>query len=267
VLEEVGTPVERGFSGVSAGTRTRRAASAYVTVGKRLVDVLFGTLLLFFALPVIVVLAIVSSVTLKAWPFFVQARVGRDGRHFRFPKIRTLPKTAAAAADKHEIASIPLPRWCALLRKTHLDELPQLVCVVTARMSLVGPRPEMPELLVRYPHAFAERRGAVRPGCTGLWQISVAHAGMIYDGQEYDEFYIERASLGLDIWILWRTVLASLSSRYEIRLDDLPSWTSRESSVPALAPRVMLATAGEPDIDLTALEAIDVIEESSSNVT
>ena len=261
MLEQAGSPDDGWFPSARAGTGTDRDASAYVTVGKRVVDLCFGALLLIFALPVIIVLAIVSAVTLKAWPFFVQDRVGRDGRNFRFPKIRTLPKTAAAAADKHTIASIPLPRWCAFLRKTHLDELPQLICVVTAKMSLVGPRPEMPELLVRYPHALAEMRGAVRPGCTGLWQISIAHAGMIYDAQEYDEFYIERASLALDIWILWHTVLASLSSRYEIRLAGLPSWIRRESSLPAFAPRVVPVAVGEADIDLTTL---DLAEEAAS---
>ena len=233
-------------------TRSHRESTFYVTVGKRAVDLVLGVVAGVVAVPVIAILATVSALSLRTWPFFVQDRVGRDGRRFRFPKIRTLPKTAAAAVDKHEIARIPIRRWSAFLRNTHLDELPQLYCVVSGRMSLVGPRPEMPEILLRYPAAFAAKRSSVRPGCTGLWQVSVDNSRMIYDAPEYDEFYVDHASFALDARILWRTVLSSLSSRFQITLADLPGAARRVEVVRAAGG----AVDREPvvDNDLTLLQ-------------
>jgi len=257
-----------GESLATAVTRRRDASRVYVTVGKRATDIAVGLVLTAVALPIIAVLAIVSAISLRAWPFFVQDRVGRDGRGFRFPKIRTLPKTAAASADKREIARISIPRWCELLRSTHLDELPQLFCVLSGTMSLVGPRPEMPRMLERYPRAFAVTRASVRPGCTGLWQVSVDNGGMIYEAPQYDEYYVDHSSLALDLWILARTLLSSMSSRYRTTLASIPKWAGGPGpSAPApasVAPRVESTRTAEPaapradhryDIDLTTVES------------
>jgi nucleoside-diphosphate-sugar epimerase/lipopolysaccharide/colanic/teichoic acid biosynthesis glycosyltransferase len=232
----------------------------YTAVGKRSIDVVVGALLCLVALPVIALLAVLSAIALRGWPFFVQDRVGRGGRRIRFPKIRTLPKSAPAAADKRSIAAVPMPRLSELLRGTHLDELPQLFCVVAGSMSLVGPRPEMPEMLPRYPVEFAQNRAQVRPGCTGLWQVSVASAGMIYEAPEYDDYYISHTSFALDAWILWRTVLSATSPRRRVELDSLPARFPR--TAPAM-PRVNIVPAVEPagaapepaySIDLTRID-------------
>ena len=92
-----------------------------------------------------------------------------------------------------------------LLRRSSLDELPQLINVVKGDMSLVGPRPEMPFIVDRYNHA-ARARLAVRPGITGLWQISRARSLPIHHNLQYDLFYIERQSIFLDAAILLRTI-------------------------------------------------------------
>jgi lipopolysaccharide/colanic/teichoic acid biosynthesis glycosyltransferase len=179
----------------------------YVGGGKRALDLTLGAVLALVVLPVILVFAAVSAIGFRTWPIFVQPRVGRNGRIFRFPKIRTLPPSTYVAADKYALESVPIPRWAHALRQSHLDELPQLLLVPFGRMSLVGPRPEMPGMCDRYPREFIRARLAVRPGCTGLWQISQATPAMIYEAPEYDLTYLERMSLGLDLWVLWRSVV------------------------------------------------------------
>src|SRR3954447_14250682 len=115
-------------------------------VAKRTFDVTVAATLLILTLPVIVLCAFVSLVSLRAWPFFTQTRVGRGGRSFRFVKIRTLPRNAPKYACKYDLAGLRVPRGTLLLRELHLDELPQLALVILGRMSLVGPRPEMAQL-------------------------------------------------------------------------------------------------------------------------
>jgi len=187
---------------------------------KAAVDILGGTLLALLATPVIVAGAIGSAVAFRTWPFFVQRRIGHRGREFRCVKIRTLPKRTPPTLDKYSLDGVAIPRLARLLRSTHLDELPQLWQVPVLRMSLVGPRPELPEIEARYPEWLRSMRRTVRPGCTGLWQISVGAPGMIYEAPEYDECYITHRSLRLDAWILWRTARMAAGGR-AITLDDL----------------------------------------------
>src|SRR5439155_24639230 len=112
------------------------------------------------------------AISLRAWPFFVHERVARDGELFRFLKLRTLPPSAPRYASKYEIRTVQRSRLTAWMRQRHLDELPQLLLVVAGKMSLVGPPPEMAELHGSMEPAFARARTQVRPGCSGLWQIS-----------------------------------------------------------------------------------------------
>src|SRR5438093_1962256 len=152
----------------------------YQRWGKRAFDIVVGTTLAIVAVPMIVVLAIGSAIAFRAWPIFVHRRTGRFGEPFSFPKIRSLPTTAPRAADKYVILlGVQTNAFGRFLRRTHLDELPQLFVVPFGRLSLVGPRPEMPELADKYPTSFAVARTRVRPGCTGLWQISNASEGLI----------------------------------------------------------------------------------------
>ena len=82
--------------------------------------------------------------------------------------MRTLPTTAPRYATKYELVRLRIPAFSLMLRRLHLDELPQLLHVLAGKMSLVGPRPEMPNLYCAFDAEFAERRVSVRPGCTGL---------------------------------------------------------------------------------------------------
>ncbi len=185
-------------------------------------DVVLGSVLALLAIPVIAVLAIGVACSLRCSPFFTQQRVGRDGRPFRFWKLRTLPRAAPAYADKYAIQGLGTPRLARFLRRTHLDELPQLFLVVRGHMSLVGPRPEMPHLHAGAEQGFACARTSVRPGCAGLWQASVDQHGLIWEAPEYDLFYLRHASVLLDLWILWRTVALITGLGGHVNLSDVP---------------------------------------------
>jgi lipopolysaccharide/colanic/teichoic acid biosynthesis glycosyltransferase len=117
-----------------------------------------------------------------------------------------------------------------MLRRSHLDELPQLFLVVVGKMTLVGPRPEMPSVHDQhFDPVFAHIRTSVRPGCTGLWQISDHCGEMIYEHPEFDECYVRNRSLRFDLWILRRTVrfMWPVAARTLVSLDDVPSWAVR----------------------------------------
>jgi lipopolysaccharide/colanic/teichoic acid biosynthesis glycosyltransferase len=194
-------------------------------------DVIAGSVLALVALPVIAVCAIGAAIALRSWPFFVQRRVGFREREFRFVKIRSLPRCTPVATDKYSLDAVPIPRFARFLRASHLDELPQLLLVPLRKMSLVGPRPEMPEIATRYPAEFASVRTSMLPGCTGLWQVSEDASGMIYEAPEYDEFYIRNWSMRLDFWILWRTLRGLLEGQF-ITLEDLPVRVGTVSAAP-----------------------------------
>lgn len=193
---------------------------------KRIVDVVVAGVASVVTLPIVVVLAIGSAISFRAWPFFTQPRLGKDGAVFRFIKIRSLPKSAPDTADKYELAAVDNTRYGRFLRKSHLDELPQLWLVVWGTMSLIGPRPEMPELAATFDPDFVAKRTAVRPGCTGLWQISADAAGLIGEAPQYDLAYIERRSARLDWWILMRTARVTFGGRTLSALSDAPDWTN-----------------------------------------
>ena len=170
---------------------------------RRLIEAGVAAMLLVAAIPVILLAAAVSAVTYRAWPFFVQDRVGRGGRTFRLVKVRSLP------------------RHMVRLRTLHLDELPQLWHVVTGDMAFVGPRPEMPNLHAKLPARFAAERVSVTPGLTGLWQISPHCNLLIGDRTEYDRLYIEHRNPSFDLWILWRT-LVKMATGQTTHLFEVP---------------------------------------------
>jgi O-antigen biosynthesis protein WbqP len=193
-------------------------------VYRRALDVAVSAVLALLVLPLIVVAALGSAVALRAWPFFVQDRVGRDGNLFRFVTVRTLPTDVPRYTDKHQLAHHHIPAFCRFLRTFHLDELPQVFLVLSGRMSLVGPRPEMAELHDRMPARFARERTTVRPGCTGLWQISHACTDLIGAAPEFDRFYLAHRTVRLDLWVLARTALQMTGLGGLVSLDDVPQW-------------------------------------------
>ncbi|MCA1554763.1 MAG: sugar transferase, partial [Chloroflexi bacterium] len=141
---------------------------------------------------------------------FKQPRLGHHRKRFDVFKFRTMhingseqgPKPTAY--DDQRLTKVG--RW---LRRTSLDELPQLFNVLRGEMSLVGPRPEQEYLLARYP-AGGQRRFEVKPGLTGWWQVN-GRLQPMYEHLSYDLYYVDHQSLWLDLKILWLTMGAVLS--------------------------------------------------------
>jgi lipopolysaccharide/colanic/teichoic acid biosynthesis glycosyltransferase len=163
--------------------------------------------------------AILVRLTMGAPVFFVQPRVGQEGRVFSMIKLRTMATPAAATGSVATVRGdpriTPCGRW---LRLSHIDEIPQLLNVLAGHMSLVGPRPEQPLLAEAYTRqiaAFAFRQ-MVRPGITGWAQI---RAGYAADAEEtrvklgYDLFYLKNFSFALDLQIIARTFVALVRAR------------------------------------------------------
>ena len=186
-----------------------------------MVDLVVGSALSIVTLPVVFVAAVGAAVSFRAWPFFVQERVGRRGRPIRVVKVRSLPAGAPSAADKYEVAQFDNTRFGSWLRRTHLDELPQLWLVVSGSMSLVGPRPEMPHLARRFSGAQQMARAPFRPGCVGLWQNSEHNAGLMAETPEYDVVYAANWSLALDAYLV-ATAIRMVFGGGRLRLADLP---------------------------------------------
>lgn len=195
------------------------------SVVKRSVDLSVGLVLLVLCAPLILGVALVSVAAYRTWPFFTQVRLGRAGRPIRVTKIRTLAPTTPPDLGKDQLDAHRPGAACRFLRAHHLDELPQLAQVVSGSMSLVGPRPEMPALAARFPSGFAALRTQVRPGLTGLWQVSTALEGLIADAPEYDIHYVNSRTALLDLWVLSRTTLRLVGRPGIEALDEIPGWT------------------------------------------
>lgn len=177
---------------------------------KRSFDIVFAlVLLLLLAVPMLVI-AIIVKISSKGPVLYYQARLGLNGKPINIIKFRTMYPDAEADGLRWSMGDddpriTPVGR---ILRKTHLDELPQLWCILTGDMSVVGPRPERPEYYDRfeqYIHGFRERL-KVKPGMTGLAQV---RGGYFLKPEEkilYDVEYIKTRSIGLDLRILFETV-------------------------------------------------------------
>ena len=194
------------------------ADSAYLRFGKRALDIVLASIALGLALPVLVVLALALWIE-SGNPFYTQLRLGRGGRHFRMIKLRTMVPDAERRLAWHLDADPALraewdltqklkrdPRITPigrLLRKTSLDELPQVLNVLKGDMSLVGPRPMLPDQLPLYiaPEAYL----SLRPGITGLWQVTARNEDSFDLRAILDRRYAERVTLGRDLRIIGAT--------------------------------------------------------------
>ncbi|MFT3697392.1 MAG: exopolysaccharide biosynthesis polyprenyl glycosylphosphotransferase [Kofleriaceae bacterium] len=192
---------------------------------KRVIDVVGAILALLLAAPIMVIVALLVRCTSRGPVIFTQERCGLAGRRFRFYKFRTMVVGAedqqASLCHLNEITGPAfkitrdprITRLGAVLRKTSLDELPQLWNVLRGEMSLVGPRPPMPDEVATYTPRQLERLSVV-PGITGLWQVS--GRSTINDFEtwlELDLTYVRRWSLWLDLRILAKTIVVVISAR------------------------------------------------------
>lgn len=196
-----------------------------VPIRKRLFDVTIAAPAALLTLPVTAALAAWSLARYRVNPIFNQPRLGRGGKVYEFCKIRSLPTIAPDTADKYQLETLPLSRFARIVRYRHLDELPQLFLVLSGKMSLVGPRPEMPTLAQSFDGDFVDERLSVLPGCTGLWQVSTSARRLIGENPEFDLHYVRNWTLRLDAWVLYRTVLAMGFANEIASIDDIPRWT------------------------------------------
>jgi lipopolysaccharide/colanic/teichoic acid biosynthesis glycosyltransferase len=194
-----------------------------------------GTLLALALLPVMVVLAVVLAIIFRGSPLFVHERVGERGRPIRFVKLRSMPRETPKYATQDKVEDIDIPRFARFLRRTHLDELPQLFLVPFGRLSLVGPRPAMPEEYEPVDADYRDVRLTVPQGCTGLWQIGRHTDRLPSHAPEYDFFYVDHTSVRLDLLILWWTALRMVGLGQARSLDDIPSWARRAIPAPVVA--------------------------------
>jgi lipopolysaccharide/colanic/teichoic acid biosynthesis glycosyltransferase len=177
---------------------------------KRLLDIVLSTMLLFLLAPVLLLIALVISLDSPGPPIFVQRRVGLDGRLFDIYKFRSMhPCVPRYELSPTSSRDPRITRVGRLLRRTSLDELPQLLNVLSGDMSLVGPRPEMPFIVEQY-NAFQRQRLQVVPGITGLWQLSADRRSQIHENLHYDLNYIRNRTICLDLAILTHTLFFAM---------------------------------------------------------
>jgi len=174
---------------------------------KRLFDAAAALILLLVLSPLLVLIAALVKLTSRGPVFFAQDRAGQDGRIFRLVKFRTM--RGDRKPDPKELVPLHHPDITALgyvLRRFKIDEVPQLFNVIRGEMSLVGPRPTLPDQVAAY-DAFRRQRLLVRPGITGLAQV-YGNSLMPWDERIlYDIAYVRRCGFFLDLSILLRTIL------------------------------------------------------------
>jgi exopolysaccharide production protein ExoY len=194
---------------------------------KRAMDIAIASLALLLVCPLMLMLIVLVHLSMGGPAFFAHRRVGRNGRVFRCYKFRTMVTNADEVLEKH-LASDPHaaaewatarklhkdPRVTAvgrLLRKSSLDELPQLINILRGEMSCVGPRPVTLDELDRYgPHARDYLR--TRPGLTGMWQVSGRSTRTYEDRIALDSKYVRNWSLWMDIVIMLKTIPAVINT-------------------------------------------------------
>ncbi len=201
---------------VALPAHVKNTARTYKVV-KRGFDLLLALVMLVFTAPVIPLVALAIKLDSPGPIFFKQVRVGRGGRPFSIVKFRSMRQDAEAATGAVWASDYDprITRIGRFLRKSRLDEIPQLWNVFVGDMSFVGPRPERPEFDEELEREipFYRARRAVRPGLTGWAQVSHGYGNTLFDALrkvEYDLYYIKNESLYLDLLILLRTVAVVL---------------------------------------------------------
>ncbi|HEX9572950.1 MAG TPA: exopolysaccharide biosynthesis polyprenyl glycosylphosphotransferase [Myxococcales bacterium] len=187
---------------------------------KRIFDLLMSSLLLICAAPLLAVLAALIKLDSEGPVFYVQERTGRGGKPYRVHKLRTMRKDAETLSGPVWASQRDprVTRLGAFLRKTRLDEVPQVFAVFRGDMSFVGPRPERPFFVnqLKQQIPFFGLREAVKPGITGWAQIRYPYGSTIEDAKnklEYDLYYVEHRSLFLDLAICFHTAKIVLFGR------------------------------------------------------
>jgi exopolysaccharide production protein ExoY len=226
IMEEAETARLARFAGDFGSSARAAFPDAPRIDAKRLLDIFGAGFGLVLCAPVMLVVYLLLS--LAGRPIFAQRRVGRDGETFLCLKFRTMVKDADRALAEHlrrnprakeewartyKLADDPrVTRFGRFLRKSSLDELPQLFNVLKGDMSLVGPRPIVPAETVRYARRIQSYHQC-RPGITGLWQVNGRNLTSYRRRVALDSLYARRNSVGLDLFILLKTIHVVIAGR------------------------------------------------------
>ncbi|MEB8347228.1 sugar transferase [Flavobacteriaceae bacterium KMM 6898] len=177
----------------------------YMHIIKRIMDIVISLFILVLLSPVIIIVFIILFFTNNGRPFFYQSRPGKDEKLFKIIKFKSMndkkDKDGELLPDAKRLTKVGL-----FMRKTSLDEIPQLINVIKGDMSLIGPRP----LLISYLPLYNDqqrKRHHIKPGITGWAQVNGRNAISWQQKFEYDVWYVEHCSILLDLKILWMTFL------------------------------------------------------------
>jgi exopolysaccharide biosynthesis polyprenyl glycosylphosphotransferase len=191
----------------SLGQPTRKFGYELV---KRFIDLFFAILCLTVGAPLFLLLAVLIRLDSPGPALFKQLRVGQGGRLFDMYKFRSMYAHVSGSDYSPKTPDDPrITRLGRFLRRTSLDELPQVLNVLEGSMSLVGPRPEMSFIVEQYGEKQRQRL-QVKPGLTGLWQLSGDRAFLIHENIEYDLYYIQHRNLFMDLAILLHTAIFAM---------------------------------------------------------
>ena len=203
------------------------------SIAKRLGDIIFSSLLIIITLPILIAASILIVTTSEGRIIFKQKRVGRDGKLFTCYKFRSMVdgadqehyirfiRAAFTGAYGEEIPNNHqefkknderVTKIGKLLRVTSIDELPQLFNVIKGEMSLIGPRPDVPESVELYSE-FERKRLRVKPGITGLWQVSGRSTLTLKEMFVLDNVYVDNQSFLLDLKILIQTIIIVITMK------------------------------------------------------
>lgn len=210
-------------AGTGAATYRR---DAWYRISKRALDLTLGSLLLCCSLPLIVLAAIAVRLESRGNPLFIQTRVGENGKPFRifklrgmyadarerFPELYDYSKHGNLDFHFHHATDPRITRVGNFIRRTSIDELPNFLNVVLGSMTLVGPRPEIPEVSVLYGE-YRDKYLSVKPGVTCLSKVSGRDLLTKEQTIRMDIGYIESMSIAMDMKILWRTFWSVINRR------------------------------------------------------
>lgn len=194
--------------------RLKSSHKSYIYLGvKRVFDIIFASVFIILSLPFLPLISLLIKLESKGPVIFKQIRIGKDGKPFTIYKFRSLRCDSGVYERSPTAESDPrITRVGKWLRRFSLDELPQFINVLKGDMSVVGPRPEMPYVVENYT-PIEKQRLKVRPGLTGIWQISSARTAEIHENLDYDLYYTENQSFLLDLVVIAKTIAAAINGR------------------------------------------------------
>ncbi|XVE34042.1 sugar transferase [Wukongibacter baidiensis] len=181
---------------------------------KRILDILLSIIGLVIGIPIIIVFGLAIKLETPGPTIYAQERVGKNGKHFTIYKLRSMYSDAEKKGAKWAAKNDPrITRIGSFIRKTRIDEIPQLINILKGDMSIVGPRPERPHFTIKFNEENPQfiNRLVVKPGLTGWAQINGGYEMSPKEKWEADMYYIKNKNILLDILIIFKTIRVVLT--------------------------------------------------------